>query len=397
MNNESKINVKTSAINANQMSKIKQKIKRVEEVGDPNFDWSLYDKGWNGKSLKSNPDFKNAAKQAREKVYSFEAYAKEEYDLYKGINPKLAKDESGIVYINNLKKLDKDNILASVNDGANDIVININKEAKYLSLLSSEAGTEISKDTFMNLLESSDGRKSLLELNIPVELSKNMEKASIWNGHTKNLEADMKRNITDEKNAYYCKILHVNNGGYIVEVAKSIKAFMPTSMAAMNRITNPEELVGKNMEVMVESYNSRFGFIVSRKKYLKRVMPAKIAELNAKIKENPDLLFEGKVTGTTPFGIFIELDEYLTGMIHKTLVSDELKAKMKSGQIKAGDIIPCYVHTIDNIGRIILSDVPRVEREAVIAIREKEDEDSKKSKNASSQKSKKKDKEDKGE
>ena len=69
------------------------------------------------------------------------------------------------------------------------------------------------------------------------------------------------------------KLVSSNNGGFVVEIAGMVKAFMPGSMAAANKINNYESLVGTEMEVMVESYDPKFGFIVSRKKYLRTIVP----------------------------------------------------------------------------------------------------------------------------
>ena len=367
-----KITIKTSNLKANMLNRISKKNK-VEEVGNPDFDWSLYDNGWNGRSLKVNPNIKKNDRVASEKVYCFESYVEDEYKKFNSVRPSLAKDQPGVVFINDIKKIDDTNVLAKVNDGANDIIINLEKESKYLNLLSQETGSELGIDEFMSIIQDPKAKKSLLKMKIPVEISKKNEKASMWSGYAKNLEVDLKKDIVENANAYYAKILYTNNGGFVVEVAGAVKAFMPTSMAASNKITMPEEMIGKTLEVMVESYNPKYGFIVSRKKYLKRIQPMKIAELEKRWEENPDLLLTGRITGSTRFGVFVELDEYLTGMIHKTLTSDELRETMLKNAIVPGTEIQVYLHEIDG-DRIILSDVPRVERDAVIALREKEEE-----------------------
>ena len=68
-----------------------------------------------------------------------------------------------------------------------------------------------------------------------------------------------------------------------------------------------------------------------------------------------------------------KLDEYITGMMHKSLVSDNTREAMRNRTIKPGDEYTVYIHKIEN-NRVILSDVPSSERDAVIARREAEDE-----------------------
>ena len=102
------------------------------------------------------------------------------------------------------------------------------------------------------------------------------------------------------------------------------------------------------------------------------MLPTKIQELKEKLNKNKDTLFTGHVTGTTEFGIFVELDDFITGMLHKTLVRDETREAMRLKSIKPGEEVQVYVHKIEG-SRVILSDVPTEERDAVIARREAEE------------------------
>ena len=148
-------------------------------------------------------------------------------------------------------------------------------------------------------------------------------------------------------------------------------------------------MVGTKFEVMVESYDPNFGFVVSRKKYLKTMLPVKIQELENILDKDKDTVFTGHVTGTTPFGVFVEIDEFITGMLHKTLVCDETREAMRNNSIAAGTEVKVYIHKIEKSKarengkfvdryRVILSDVPSDERDAVIARREAEETEEKK-------------------
>ena len=71
-------------------------------------------------------------------------------------------------------------------------------------------------------------------------------------------------------------------------------------------------------------------------------------------------------------------------MLHKTLVQDETREAMRNNSIAAGTEVQVYVHKIEKSKarengklvdryRVILSDVPSEERDAVIARREAEE------------------------
>jgi ribosomal protein S1 len=97
-----------------------------------------------------------------------------------------------------------------------------------------------------------------------------------------------------------------------------LPGFMPNTLAGINRLHNPESIVGTKMEVMVESYSSEEGtYIVNRRKYLQKLIPKTIKELEY------NRVYNGHVTGTTDFGIFVEFNNCLTGMVHKSNINPE--------------------------------------------------------------------------
>ena len=153
-------------------------------------------------------------------------------------------------------------------------------------------------------------------------------------------------------------------------------------MAASNRIDDYSTMVGRTIEVMVESWSPRYGFVVSRKKFINMMRPFKIQPLREELDKNPDKLYHGRITGTNLYGVFVELDEFITGMLHKSLVSDEMREAMRNGTIEAGQEIDVYIDNVDN-NRVVLSDVPTKDRKAVQARREAEDVSEKSEYNAS--------------
>ena len=155
------------------------------------------------------------------------------------------------------------------------------------------------------------------------------------------------------------KIQEWSPAGYKLEIFYDdfkIPAFMPNTLAGINKLSDPQSIVGKELEVMIESFSDEKGtFIASRKKYMQTLIPKALDEIRI-IDENGDpVLYTGSVTGTTKFGIFVEFNnEILTGMIHK----DNFAPDMILEHIKPGNSINFYIK--ENIkGKLILTQVWR--------------------------------------
>lgn len=134
----------------------------------------------------------------------------------------------------------------------------------------------------------------------------------------------------------------------------TIDAFMPNTLADVNKISDVNSLVGKNIKVMLETLQQDKGvYVVSRRKYLKTLIPDKVKE----IKNNPkDKVYTGHVTGTRDFGVFVQFEDCLTGMIHKANIREDYQDKIKS--IEPGTLIDFYVKDITKGGnQIILTQI----------------------------------------
>jgi len=149
-------------------------------------------------------------------------------------------------------------------------------------------------------------------------------------------------------------IKSLNPAGYDVELTHggvTLPGFMPNTLAGINKLYDPNSIVGSTFEVMIESYAEQEGtYIVSRRKYLQTLIPKAIKELNF------ELTYRGHVTGTTPFGVFVEFNECLTGMIHKANVHPEWQERLSD--IKPGFEIEFYIKEIVK-EKIILTQILR--------------------------------------
>lgn len=125
------------------------------------------------------------------------------------------------------------------------------------------------------------------------------------------------------------KITKLIKGGYLAIYNKEIECFIPGSHAAANVVHNFSDLLGKTLTVMVDNYDTANNlFILSYKKYVTASMPVMISELQF------DKEYVGTLTNRPyDFGVFIEFENYYTGLVHKSEFEnyDEVLKKMKSG------------------------------------------------------------------
>lgn len=149
-------------------------------------------------------------------------------------------------------------------------------------------------------------------------------------------------------------IKSLNPAGYDVDLIHggvTLPGFMPNTLAGINKLVDPVSIVGQTFEVMIESFSDQEGtYIVSRRKYLQSLIPSAVKKLKY------GDVYSGHVTGTTPFGIFVEFNECLTGMIHKANVNPEWQEKLTS--IKPGFQIEFYIKEVIK-DKIILTQILR--------------------------------------
>jgi ribosomal protein S1 len=162
----------------------------------------------------------------------------------------------------------------------------------------------------------------------------------------------------DRNQPVLANISELTPAGYVVNFkygGVKLKGFMPNTLAGVNKLSDPDSLVGKDIYVVVESFSNKEGtYIISRRSYLESLIPEEIERLeNGKI-------YSGFVTGTTPFGVFVEFNDCLTGMIHKANLYEEYRERID--EIKPGMVVEFYIKEVineRNKSKIILTQVLR--------------------------------------
>jgi ribosomal protein S1 len=87
----------------------------------------------------------------------------------------------------------------------------------------------------------------------------------------------------DEDLVVLAQIRSLNPAGYDIDILHdgvTLPGFMPNTLAGINKLHDPNSIVGEELNVMIESYSDQEGtYIVSRRKYLKTLIPLAIEEL----------------------------------------------------------------------------------------------------------------------
>lgn len=230
--------------------------------------------------------------------------------------------------------------------------------AELISMNDDTAVFEIGyrEQAYMDLKKESNEYKDLFKVGttLSVKVGQNKTKDFVSVSFTDSVN-EMKVNrlveAIDKDVAYVAKVEELISAGYMVDI-DGVKAFMPGSLAGLNKLNDFSVLLGKELIVMPVNYSKEKGtVVVSHRQYLHSLIPSAIE----KIKENPTRLHTGFVTGTTKYGVFCEFSECLTGMIHTSDLTDDLKEKHAAGQIKAGDVLEFYIKDVITNFKIILT------------------------------------------
>ena len=225
--------------------------------------------------------------------------------------------------------LENGNIAVGETQFGQSVVIDVNKEEKVLNKLGYPS------------IEISVGQK------IDVVINKDYHggfTGSVSAGYEKALKAELRNAIKSDNYAFKVKVTSVCNGGFMVDLS-GIQCFLPGSLAAANRIMDFSQYVGKSINVMVEMYDQKRDiFVVSFKKYLKKIIDGEVQKLSFSQK------YDGIVTGASNSGLFVEWNEMFTGIIP----FDDANRTQLSG-LTPGNEVTFHIIDIKNPQRIVLS------------------------------------------
>ena len=149
--------------------------------------------------------------------------------------------------------------------------------------------------------------------------------------------------------AFLANVTELIHGGYFLDV-EGVRVFMPGSLGGVNKLVNFEELLGEDIYVCPINYSKEKDFVVvSHRAYLQALIPQALDAID------PGDSFVGFVTGSTKFGVFVEFNKCLTGLIHKTDLDDETSELFNSRSLTPGSQIEFTVKELTSNNRIILT------------------------------------------
>jgi len=312
---------------------------KKEEIEDTNdqwynaegeFMWDEYEATCVTRLRKPNPHIKT---RNGDKVYSRELYAQELYDkmeVYESNVNMLPELIEGGIYDGTVFAVTSDFITVDVGYRES-VYIKFEKEPEHVQALKPGEATSVLITTYRpgsHVIGSISGgvkQKTFMDLRDGVEKGD-----TAWVGTVVNM---------------------IENGGYIVNV-QGIDCFMPGSLAGINKLHDFSSIIGTEMYVVPVSFSPDRGtLVVSHRKYLQALIPTAIEEL----KESIDNEQTGHVTGTAKYGVFVEFNKCLTGMIHNNDLDEDTLVKFKAREIKPGDEISFKVKDIVSEKKITLT------------------------------------------
>ncbi len=297
------------------------------ETGE--FDWDGYEATCPSRTKKHNPHIKT---KNGDKVFSREPYAQELYNLM-NTHPSadvLPDVTEGSIYGGKIHAMNNDMI--SVDVGYRELIyIKYEKESEAVQALSPGDETSV-------LILAAKSNSHIL--------------GSITGGIKHKVFLDLRSGVESEDTAWVGTVSHmIENGGYIVNV-QGVECFMPGSLAGINKLHDFESIIGSELYVVPVSFSPERGtIVVSHRKYLQAMIPNEIQS----IKDNKDAEYIGNVTGTAKYGIFVEFNKCLTGMIHVNDLDDEIMPAFKAREIKPGDEIKFKVKDVVSNTKITLT------------------------------------------
>ena len=130
------------------------------------------------------------------------------------------------------------------------------------------------------------------------------------------LTNEFKEQINNPNKIFEAYVVDKNSGGYLCNV-NGIICFLPGSAASPNKLLDFQKLLGKRIKVMIDGYmNGKF--IISYKKFIEFTWADMIKKLDYKA------VYTGTTTGSIANGLFVEWDNYYTGMLKIEDMDDEL-------------------------------------------------------------------------
>lgn len=162
---------------------------------------------------------------------------------------------------------------------------------------------------------------------------------------------DKLQQYLEEKAVVSVKVSEVVNKG-VVGYLEGVRAFIPASHLALSYVEDLGTFVGKVLEVRVITVEKdKKKLVCSARDVLKEKEEERMRHKVAMVV--PGTVLEGRVESLMPYGVFVDLGEGLSGLVHVSQISRK-RIKEPSEVLKVGDTVKVKVQNTHN-GKISLS------------------------------------------
>lgn len=135
---------------------------------------------------------------------------------------------------------------------------------------------------------------------------------------------------------------------------QEISLFMPHLLTDVNKLPDANSIMYTEIEFLLQEVfkDGQRSYLASRKHHLLNKVYGELRNLKV------GGVYQGFITGSTDFAVFVQFNECLTGMIHKTNLSPEAAALLEKQEITPGMLIEFYVKDITK-GKLFLTQIMR--------------------------------------
>jgi len=145
--------------------------------------------------------------------------------------------------------------------------------------------------------------------------------------------------------------------GYTVSAyveEQEVSLFMPHLLTDVNKLPDAQSIMFTEIEfILQEVYkDGQKSYLASRKAHLLNKVQGELKRLTV------GGVYRGFITGSTDFAVFVQFNECLTGMIHKSNLSPEAADLLEKKEITPGMLIEFYVKDITK-GKLFLTQIMR--------------------------------------
>lgn len=149
----------------------------------------------------------------------------------------------------------------------------------------------------------------------------------------------------DEKTTVSVKVAEAVNKG-VTAYLEGIRGFIPASQLSLNYVEDLGTFVGKTMEVRVITVDrAKKRLVMSAKDILREKEEERINQKVSMIV--PGSVLEGRVESLMPYGVFVDLGDGLSGLVHISQISQK-RIKTPSEVLKVGDTVKVKVLNTNN-------------------------------------------------